>query len=91
MARKTKIKTFKVNRNDLAYGIIEEMEKKKLDFSKVIRNLLVSEFSNKKEFKKAKINRLLNSRKELNKKIQEISGQLRENEKQLNKLGHELE
>ena len=93
MARKkqTKIKAFKIDRNDLAFGIVEELEKRKVDFSKLIRSLLVSEFSNKKEFKEAKIKRLLNQRKELQKKIPEISKQLLNNEKQLNKLGYDLD
>ena len=92
MARKkqTKIKSFKINRNEMAYGIIEELEKRKVDFSKLIKNLLVSEFINKKEFKTAKIKRLLNQRKELQKKVPEISNQLQDNEKKLNKLGYKL-
>jgi hypothetical protein len=89
--KQIKIKTFKVKKGELEYYIIEQLEKKKVDFSKLIRNLLISEFSNKKEFKDAKINRILNERKNLKSKIPKISNELINLEKQLNKLGYKLQ
>ncbi len=92
MARKkqTKIKAFKVFKGDIAYNIVEELEKKKIDFSELMRRLLISEFVNKKEFKQAKINRLLSQRKELKSQIPKISDELKIKEKQLKRLGYEL-
>jgi hypothetical protein len=88
--KKVKVKTFKVMKGDIAYYIIEELEKRKTDFSSLMRRLIVTEFSNKTEFKQAKINRLLNERKMIKKEVPKISKQLEENEKELNRLGHKI-
>jgi hypothetical protein len=92
MARKkeTKIKAFKVTKGDIAYDIVEKLESKKCDFSKIMREALIFYFINKEEFKQAKIEGLLTKRKELKDKIPEISKELQTNEKLLNKLGYKL-
>lgn len=92
MARKkqVKTKTFKVFKGDIEYNIIEELEKKKINISELIRRLLVSEYIDKPEFKQAKIKRMLNQRKEKKKEIKGISEDLLKYEEELNKLGYEL-
>ena len=91
MKRKNvKIKTFKVKKDDIVYQIIEEFEKKKIDFSKLMRDLLLSEFSGNEEFRQIKIKRLLFDRKNIKEKIKKISKELIDNEEELNNLGYSL-
>jgi len=80
-------------KGDLSREIIEQLLKKvgKTGLSKEIRNAVVFYFSNNKDFNEAKIAQLINQRKDIKKQIPEISRQLLENEKSLNKLGFKLE
>ena len=80
-------------KGDLAREIAESIIKKvgKTGFSKEVRNALIAYFSTNKEFNQVKIKQLLYERKELKKKIPEISKQLILNEKDLNKLGYKLD
>jgi hypothetical protein len=80
-------------KGELSREIIEQLLKKvgKIGLSKEIRNAVVFYFSNNKNFNEAKINQLINQRKEIKARIPEISRQLEDNEKSLNKLGFKLE
>ena len=79
-------------KGELSREITEALIKKigKTGFSKLIRDLLTSEYSTKKEFKQAKINRIIERRKNLKNQIPLISKELLDLEKQLGKLGYKL-
>jgi len=70
-------------------AIAEKIKNKvgKAGFSKVIQDLLIENFSRKKEFDDVKIANLLFERKMLSQQVQEISKKLQENSDKLEKLG----
>jgi len=80
-------------RGELSREIVEKIIKKKgnVGLSEEIRKALVTHFSNKPEFKEAKINSLIEERKKLHKELKNLSEKLSNNGDDLEKLGYEVD
>ena len=79
-------------KGELAWEIVQGIKKHKGNWgiSEEVRKAIIFTFSNNKSFNQEKINKLIEERENLKQQVPEISKQLLENEKKLNKLGYKL-
>lgn len=91
---KDKRKTISFGRKgSLARSIVTDLEKKcgKTEVSNLIRKAVVAYFSTSKDFNNIKIKALLEERKQIRKQMMQLQNELDRTERDLSKLGHELE
>ena len=92
MGRKLDIKRKSINlgqKGEYARELVEHLEKKigNKEFSKIMRKLIINEFSNKKEYKEAKINSILTKRKSVRELIKQANKINEETKENLKKIG----